>query len=62
MSCSLSCGYSLSICLVVMPLANSSMIRCTGMRVPFMTGFPTRISGSMIILSSSSSMQIHLGC
>jgi hypothetical protein len=44
MSSSLSCGHSLSVCFVVMPLARSSMIRCTGTRVPFMTGFPTRIA------------------
>lgn len=60
MSSSLSSGYSLSICFVVMPFAISSMIRYMGMRVPFITGFPTRMFGSMIILSSNSSMMTTL--
>ena len=59
MSSGLSSGYSLSISFVVMPLAMSSMIRYSGMRVPFMTGFPASMFGSMIILSNKSSMVNH---
>ena len=39
MSSCFSSGYSFRICWGVRPLARSSMIRYTGMRVPFITGF-----------------------